>query len=105
LSEIDKVLLLTETGRTARLFARFRTDKPVLVGTSSQATLNQLALVYGVHPHLIDLPADRIEQKESLLKMFKEKGMIKSGERVLLIHGTFWKKPGLTNSLSIVTVP
>ena len=32
----------------------------------------------------------------------KELGIVEKGEVILLVHGTFWKKPGLTNTLSIL---
>jgi pyruvate kinase len=101
---VDKVVLLTETGRTARLFGRLRTKTPVFAVTSNEKTLRQLGLIFGVTPFLIELPQEKLEERTSLLHKFKAAGIINSGEKILLIYGTFWKKPGLTNSLSVVTV-
>ena len=39
---------------------------------------------------------------EEKIKKFEEEGITKKGETVLFIHGTVWKTPGLTNTLSLI---
>jgi pyruvate kinase len=102
---VDKVVCLTETGRTARNIARYRLHVPTVAITSTLETLHQLTLLYGVTPYLIDLPNEKLMLEEKLLDQFLAIGAVKPGEKILLVHGSFWKKPGLTNSISIVDVP
>ena len=101
---IDKIITLTETGQTARMLSRFRLKVPILVATHVEATYSRLTLLYGVKPFLFDFPDGELLASHQLIELFKEARMVKSGETVLLVHGSVWKKPGLTNTLTIVEV-
>lgn len=101
--QIDKIVCLTETGQTARNLSRFRPHVPVHVLTSNASTYHKLSLLYGVTGHIVELSSkDKLESSEALLTQIRELNIAKVGETVLLVHGTFWKKPGLTNTLSIL---
>lgn len=102
--QIDKVICITETGRTARLLSRFRPGTPIFAATSNEKTANKLTLVYGVQPFVIDIKDSELEEKGNLLEKLKEKGIVKKGDSVLLVYATFWKKPGLTNTMTIMQV-
>lgn len=103
---VDKVVCLTETGLTARLISRFRPNIPIYAVTSSERERRKLSLVHGVTPFVVKLPEKgRVEAGEELLEKLEEFGIAKSGERILLLHGTYWKKPGLTNTLTILEIP
>ncbi len=101
--KIDSIVCLTETGETARLISRFRPHIPVFALTSNAQTYRALSLLYGVTPYVVELPdGDRLESSGKLLEMLRGLNIAAPGENVLLVHGTFWKKPGLTNTLSIL---
>lgn len=102
--QIDRIICLTETGETARLLSRFRPGIPIEVLTSNQQTFRKLSLVYGINPHVVDLPGDRLESSEQLLQKIRDLHLAETGETVLLVHGTFWKKPGLTNTMAVLTL-
>ncbi len=103
--KIDSIVCLTETGETARLISRFRPHIPVYALTSNVQTYQKLSLLYGVTPFVVELPeGDRLESSGRLLEMLRELGIAKPSEHVLLVHGTFWKKPGLTNTLAILQI-
>lgn len=102
---IDKIVCLTETGQTTRNLARFRPHVPVYALTSNVSTYNKLSLLYGVQPYIIKFNQDgKLESSEALLSQIKELNIARVGETVLLVHGTFWKRPGLTNTLSILEI-
>lgn len=101
---IDKIVTLTETGKTARLLSRFRPPLPMHVLTSSEQICRKLSLLYGVNPHVVELLEDKLESSAELVQKMKELGIVEKGEVILLVHGTFWKKPGLTNTLSILEI-
>jgi pyruvate kinase len=104
--QLNRIICLTETGETAKLIARFRPHVPIHALTSTLQTYQKLSLVYSVTPHIIDLPEEnRLESSDVLLSKMVERGITSSGETVLLVHGTFWKKPGLTNTVSILQIP
>ena len=100
--QIDKIVCLTETGRIVRLISRFRPTQPIYAITHLPDTYHRLSLTYGAKPYLIDFPDGKIELGEELIKKFEQEGITKKGETVLFIHGTVWKKPGLTNTLSLI---
>ncbi|MCA9369434.1 MAG: pyruvate kinase [Pseudomonadales bacterium] len=102
---IDKIVCLTETGQTARNLSRFRPHVPVHALTSNESTYSKMALLYGVDAHIIKLEyEDKLESSEKLLERIRDLNIAKTGETVLLVHGTFWKQPGLTNTLSIIHI-
>ena len=104
--KVDKIVCLTETGATARSIARFRPQVPIFALTGSVSTYQKLSMVYGVQPAVINLPKDdKLESSEALITTMKDLGITQTGDTILLIHGTFWKKPGLTNTLSFITIP
>jgi pyruvate kinase len=104
--EIDKLICLTETGQTARNIARFRPNVPVFALTSNEQTYRKMSLIYGINPFVINLgEGEKLESSAVLLDKIVELGIARTGENILLVHGTFWKKPGLTNTLSILKIP
>ncbi len=104
--KVDKIVCLTETGATARYVARFRPQVPIHALTGNVSTYQKLSIVYGVQATVIDLPQnDQLESSTALISAMKENKIAQGGENILLIHGTFWKKPGLTNTLSFITIP
>lgn len=101
---IDSVVCLTETGNTANLISRFRPKVTVHAITSNEQTYRKLALNYGVEPHIVEFPNGKVEEPNSMITLLKEKNIVSVGQTVLVIYGSVWKSPGLTNSLSIVHV-
>lgn len=99
---IDSVVCLTETGNTANLISRFRPKVKVYALTSNQVTYRKLALNYGVEPQIVDFPGGKVDEPNAIVKMMMDKGVVQKDETVLVVYGSIWKTPGLTNSLSIV---
>jgi len=102
--QIDKIVCLTESGRTARLLSRYRPHVGMHVLTSSHQVYRKLSMVYGVKPHIIELLEEKLESSTELIAKMKELNIVKPGESILLVHGTFWKLPGLTNTLALVKI-
>ncbi|MCA9369616.1 pyruvate kinase [Candidatus Woesebacteria bacterium] len=103
---IDHIVVLTESGKTARLLTRYRPHQTVHVLTSTQSTYDKLSVQYGVTPHKIVLPNnEQLESSHDLILLFESLGIAAKGESIMLVHGTHWKIPGLTNTLSVLTVP
>ncbi|NCN83079.1 MAG: pyruvate kinase [Candidatus Pacebacteria bacterium] len=102
---INRVVCFSETGATAKQLMRFRQIREIDVVTDSQLTYNQLSIVYGVRPWMMSLENENLSNTDSVVSQLTNLGIVKSGEVVLLIHGSHWKQPGLTNVLKIVTIP
>jgi hypothetical protein len=53
---------------------------------------------------MMDFPKGDLEPSGLLIARFKNEGIVKEGETILLVHGSVWKKPGLTNTLSVIEI-
>ncbi len=100
----DAIVCLTETGSTATYLARFREALPIYALTPSAETYSRLSLVYGVEPMMVDFPNKELTLDEITNKI-KELKIGKSGDTILLVHGTYWRDPGMTNTLNVVQLP
>lgn len=103
--QIDGIVCLTETGRTAGLLAKFRPKQPVHALTSNEQTYRQLSLQFGVMPHIMEFPDKQIQEPHAIAREVANLGIMSPGQTALVIYGSIWKTPGLTNSLSLVVIP
>lgn len=99
---IDAAVVFTETGRTARAISSFRPKVPIIAITDHEKTVETLTLSFGVTSVLSTFPSGVFDSANEVLGMLKKKHIIHEGQTLLIIHGVQWKKPGMTNSLSIV---
>ncbi|MEX0895998.1 MAG: pyruvate kinase [Patescibacteria group bacterium] len=101
---ISAIVCLTHSGKTARFLSRFRHMPMIHTFTDSKTTYNRLSLVYGLIPYVINMSDNELIQSEDILHFVKEYAIAKEGEVILVVHGTFWKEPGMTNTLKVLTV-
>lgn len=99
---IDAVLIFTETGYTARTFATYRLNIPVICVTDSRKTVETMTLTYGVHPYYVEFPEGSFIDPDKMIEKLKEMDVVQVGQLILVIHGRHWRVPGLTNSLTLV---
>jgi pyruvate kinase len=102
--KIDRVVVLTETGRTARLLSRFRPKIAIDAVTSTELTYRTLSLSYGVKSHILKMIEGADLGVDELVKELKKAEIINKGERIVMVHGKHWKKSGFTNTLSLLDV-
>ncbi|MDQ2646517.1 MAG: pyruvate kinase, partial [Myxococcota bacterium] len=80
------VVALTETGVTARLVSKARANAPIVAFSSDQRTLRQLALLWGVAPRSLMSPqASFEEQVRDTTQFLTQNGLVKSGERYVMV--------------------
>lgn len=102
--KIDKVVILTETGRTVQLLSRFRPNVTIHAVTSTALTYRTLALSYGVKSHIIDMVKGAKLTVDELVPHLKKAEIVKSGDRIVMVHGKNWKMSGFTNTLSLLDI-
>jgi pyruvate kinase len=102
---VDKMVLLTRTGRTAKAFSRFRPGVQVKALTANEHSYNKLSLTFGVDPILTAPEFFHYQTEDELLNNLKEYGVVKKGDKVLII-ASFAKDIAKrrTDSLSLVTI-
>ena len=104
IEHIDKALVLTETGFTAQQLTRHRPHVPVLAVTDQKTTSNRMNLFFGVYPIYMDFPEGEIKQIGAVIEELKKMSHIQTGEQLLVVHGTSYKRPGQTNTVSVIEV-
>ncbi len=102
--KIDAVVVFTETGYTARVFASYHLNLPVIAVTDSPQVAESLTLSYGIYPYVAHFSPKEIVTPESVTTLLARDHILSQGDQVLVIHGKHWRTPGLTNSLSILEI-
>jgi len=101
---VDKLVVLTQTGKTARLISRFRSDLEIIAVCSTKEISDKLKISYGINPFYYKFPKGEITSTKKIIDFLKEKKALEKGERILLTHGKVWGKPGRTNTIRIEKV-
>ena len=98
------IIVFTATGSSARRIARTRPQVPVLALTPNLEVRNQLALVWGVYPHLAPDPQDTDDMVRIALREVKALGLAQVGDRVVIAAGVPFGVRGTTNLLRVERV-
>lgn len=98
------IVVFTATGSSARRIARTRPQVPILALTPNPEVERQLALVWGVLPHLAPDPQDTDDMVRIALEEVKRFGLAQVGERVVIAAGVPFGVRGTTNLLRVERV-
>merc|ERR1711972_519869 len=99
------IVVLTETGHTARIIAKYRPRAAILAITASDTCARQMQCIRGVVPVLTASFVGTDSVITKALARAKKHGMAKSGDCVVAIHGQREECPGHSNLLKMVVVP
>ncbi|AOS96110.1 Pyruvate kinase II [Microbulbifer aggregans] len=103
--DIRAIICQTETGNTARLMSRVRSDIPIFAFCRHPSTCNRVALYRGVDPVLMQVEGlDGVERDRKAIAYLKKRGYLKVGDFVLLSRGYHQDVGGSTDTLRIVQV-
>jgi pyruvate kinase len=98
------IVAFSELGNTARLISKQRPAAPIIAFTPFEPVRRQMALYWGVLPHTmqqIDQTDERFHEAERRLKA---EGLVKTGERIVILSGTQIGRPGGTNLIKLQEV-
>lgn len=98
------IITCTRTGFTARMVAKYRPQADIVAATPEQKILNKLALVWGVHPVVMQDTTGTDALFEESIKSALESGRINNGDLVVLTAGVPAGFSGGTNLLKVHTV-
>ena len=99
--DVAAIVTATESGATARAVAAHRPDVPILALTPSREVGRQLALVWGVSPHVVPR-ADGIEALADLaLTVARASGVARPGDLVAVTAGVDANRTGATDMLQV----
>lgn len=101
--DIDAKYLIafTETGRSARLIARWRCETGLLAFTPNPRVRSQLALVWGVETFLVPQVQHTDDMVTQVDKALLDIGRASIGERVVIVAGVPPGVPGTTNGMRV----
>ncbi|XP_022671282.1 pyruvate kinase PKM-like isoform X2 [Varroa jacobsoni] len=104
------IIVVTTTGRTAHLVARYKPRCPIIAVSRSEQTVRQAHLYRGILPlayggdRLPDWPQDVDKRIEFAISIGKTRGFLKKNDSVIVVTG--WRKgAGASNTLRVVAVP
>jgi pyruvate kinase len=95
------ILVPTFTGRTASAVARLRPRRPVVALTHVAASLQHMAIEWGVTPLEIPEVTDVEELWQLSIAAARDAGIVAPGDRVVLTAGTAVNIPGATNVIKV----
>jgi pyruvate kinase len=95
------ILVPTFTGRTASAVARLRPRRPVVALTHVTASLQHMAIEWGVTPLAIPEVTDVEELWRISISTARDVGIVETGDRVVLTAGTAVNIPGSTNVIKV----
>lgn len=98
------IITATSSGRTVRFLASFRPNAQILAVAHDEQTCDQLGLIWGV----TSMPMKPIRNSDkfwrNIIKEAKAKGLVNTGEKIVLVGGTKIGTPGATDSIKVVTL-
>ncbi len=91
-TKADAIVAYTHTGDSARRLAGMGAGCPILAITDNKRTFRQLGLAWNIHPVYVDSKDSIDNTVEAGLEKLKEKGILESGDRVVISGGRNYVK-------------
>jgi pyruvate kinase len=101
---IKAIVTCTISGATARMVARYRPMAPILAPTPNESAARRLHLTWGVIPVKVKKYYSVKEMQQHTLSIIREKGLLKKGERIIIVAGLATGPSGGVNHISVVTI-
>jgi pyruvate kinase len=101
--ELDGTAILapTESGFTARMISKYRTNVPIIAVTPHQSVMRKLKLVWGVVPLQGGVQNSTDEMLEMAVNTALDSGLVKRGDLIVITAGVPLREPGTTNLMKI----
>jgi len=98
------IVALTESGGTARLISRFKSEAPIIAITPNESTYRQLALSANCYPVMIGRFQYIGEVTDTINEVVKSNGLATLGDRIVISAGVPFGVAGGTNLAMVHTV-
>lgn len=108
--DINLIICRTDTGRIARLVAKYRPEQPILACSSNQAIVRQMNLTRGITGlHIPDFgesddgsTAKLQELMKSIIIQAKALKLCEAGHKIIAIHGSHEETPEESNVMEVI---
>jgi pyruvate kinase len=98
------IIAFTESGTTALRCSKARPRVPVIAASPNPDVLRRTALYAGVIPLLVSPGRDTDEMVANATEAVRQSGLVRAGDRVVVVAGVPVGRPGQTNLLKVETV-
>jgi pyruvate kinase len=98
------IVAFTELGATARLISKQRPAVPIIAFTPFEPVRRQMALYWGVRPYTMRQIEETDARMDEAERRLQEEGLVKTGERIVILSGTRAGHPGGTNLIKVQEV-
>ena len=95
------IVAFSEIGMTARLVSKQRPAAPIIAFTPFGPVRQQMALYWGVLPHTMPQIPQTDERINEAERRLKGEGLVKPGQRIVILSGTRIGQPGGTNLMKL----
>ncbi|MEA3355142.1 MAG: pyruvate kinase [Patescibacteria group bacterium] len=102
--DLSAVVVLSETGKTARYLSKLRPRLPIIGITSNAKVCDRMKMLWGVKPYLFEYKKESEVSIRKILEFLKQEKEVIKGDKVVMIYGELWGKPGLTSVTRIQAV-
>ena len=102
--EARVIIAFTESGTTALRCSKARPGVPIIAASPHPEVLRRTALYAGVLPLLVSPGRDTDEMIANATDAAVQSGMVRPGDRVVVVAGVPVGRPGQTNLLKVETV-
>ncbi len=102
---VKAIIALTESGHTPLIMSRIRSGVPIYCYSPHVATQNRVAMFRGVYT--VPFWAEKYEASElsdAAIDELRKRGLVQSGDWVVLTKGDFYRDSGGTNGMKILKV-
>jgi pyruvate kinase len=101
---VKAVVIWSQTGSTARIFAKLRFRVPLVALSSDPRVLRQMRLFYGVHPLMAPVPADQTQLCASVNQLMLENKLAEEADRVIIVAGASMGTPSTPSEIILHTI-
>jgi pyruvate kinase len=101
---IKAIIVMSSSGRSARLIASERPQVPIIALTQNKITRRQMSIIWGVAPYYMKRYDDLDDLITSATKLAKKEFKIKKGDKVIVASGHPTGVHGSLNLLKIHTL-
>jgi pyruvate kinase len=95
------IIVVTQSGLTARLVARYRPPQPIVAITPSEHTYRQLAMVWGTDAMRTERLHHLRDAERVAIGLARRAGLVRSGDRVVITAGHPIELSGTTNIVKV----
>lgn len=95
------LVAITKTGYTASRMSKFRPDVPIIGLTPDRKVFHQMALLWGVHPEMLEEVQDLETLFKNAVKVSLGTGVIEKGDMVVITAGVPVGQVGSTNNIRV----